>query len=379
VLPKQFAIEFRMSLDFSNLRWDRRGCWPIREWDRDFLHRLRVIWRFVVFGVGRRGVRKSALASLPRISGARKGEALGADHQGVRLTIGFSLLLPALVLLSWGAEPETVIHKRVSEVQLTVVATDQNDRPVMNLSPADITVLEDGHPVPRFELRTASDLRLEVAIVLDLSDSTRKSWATVRSALHRSLAEVMRPEDELFVLAFNSKIELERKVANPAELETALGNPGSGGLTALYDAIYQACGRTLFAADREPHRSALLLFSDGDDDLSLHGLGDAIARAQRSGVAIYTVATHNPQKKTYGDGVLHDLATATGGRDFIVRDAKQLEAALAEINGELRSSYLLYYRASEQPGVRAFRRVHVISTQNGGARVRSRAGYFTAP
>jgi VWFA-related protein len=297
----------------------------------------------------------------------------------VTLKVGLFLLIPTLALVSWSAEPETVIQKRVSEVQLTVVATDQNDRPLMNLSPADITVLEDGQPVPRFELRTAADLRLRVAIAVDTSDSTRKSWATVRAALHRSLAEVMRPEDELFVVAFNSKIELERKVANPAELETALGDPGSGGLTALYDAIYQACGRVVFAADREPHRSALILFSDGEDDLSLHGLGDAIARAQRAGVAIYTVATHNPKKKTYGDVVLHDLAAATGGRDFIVRDARQLEKALAEIKSELRSSYLLYYRASEQPGVRAFRRVHVIPTQNGGARVRSRSGYFTAP
>ena len=287
--------------------------------------------------------------------------------------------MPGLSLVSWGAEPEMVIQKRVSEVQLTVVATDQNDRPVTNLSPADITVLEDGQAVPRFELRMAADLRLRVAIVVDLSDSTRQSWATVRAALSRSLEQVMRPDDELLVLAFNSKIDLERKVVNPAELETALGDPGSGGLTALYDTIYLACGRTVFAADREPHRSALILLSDGEDDLSLHGLGDAIARAQRAGVAIYTVATHNPKKPTVGDAVLHDLAVATGGRDFIVKDVDQLEKALAEINGELRSSYLLYYRASDQPGVQAFRRVHVIPTQGGGARVRSRAGYFTTP
>jgi VWFA-related protein len=150
-------------------------------------------------------------------------------------------------------------------------------------------------------------------------------------------------------------------------------------LTALYDAIYQACGRPVFAADGEPHRSALILFSDGEDDLSLHGLGDAIARAERAGVAIYTITTHNPKKTTSGDGVLHSLAETTGGRDFIVKDQVQLESALAEIDRELRTSYLLYYRASEQPGVRTFRRVHVIPSEGGRARVRSRAGYFTAP
>jgi VWFA-related protein len=247
------------------------------------------------------------------------------------------------------------------------------------LSPADITVLEDGQPVPRFELRTASDLGLRVAIVIDLSDSTRRTWTTVRAALSRSMRDVMRPDDELLVMMFNSSIEVERRVAHPADLEAVLGDPGGGGLTALYDAIYQACGRRVFAADGEPHRSAMILFSDGEDDLSLHGLGDAIARAERAGVAIYTIATHSPKKKTNGDAVLHKLAETTGGRDFIVKDQAQLETALSEINRELRTSYLLYYRASEQPGVRTFRRVHVIPSEGGPARVRSRAGYFTAP
>jgi signal transduction histidine kinase len=45
----------------------------------------------------------------------------------------------------------------VSEVRLTLVATDRNDRHLPNLSPADIVVLEDGQPIPHFELRPAGD------------------------------------------------------------------------------------------------------------------------------------------------------------------------------------------------------------------------------
>jgi len=295
----------------------------------------------------------------------------------VRHTTGVLLLLATTSLAAWCASPETVIQKRVSEVRLTLVATDQNNRPMQGLSPADITVLEDGRPVPRFELRTAGD-RLRVAVVVDLSDSTRKSWATVRSALRTFLQDLMKPDDEVMVLAFNSRIELEHWVKDPGDLETVLSAAGSGGLTALYDAIYQTCGRPLFTSNGESHRSALILFSDGEDDLSVHGLADTIARAERSGIALYTVTIHNPKKKTAGDAVLRSLAAATGGKDFVVKDAGQLGRALNEINGELRGSYLLYYRTSEQPGVRAFRRIRVIPTQ-GGARVRSREGYYTAP
>lgn len=240
-------------------------------------------------------------------------------------------------------------------------------------------VLDDGQPVPRFELRAAGDLPLRLGIVLDLSDSTQKSWSAVRGALVRSFGRTMSHDDELLLLAFNSKIELERVVRDPDQLTGALENPASGGLTALYDTLYTACDHKVFTGDSQPHRSALVLFSDGDDDLSLHGESEAIARAQRSGIAIYTVTAHNPKKKTSGDVVLHNLAQATGGRDFVAKDAAQLEEALAAINDELRSSYLLYYRVPDDSGKRAFRRVRVIPTLTDGAQVRSREGYFTAP
>lgn len=276
-------------------------------------------------------------------------------------------------------ESTPLIRTRVSEVHFTLVATDSRGRPLPNLSPGDITVLEDGQPISHFELHSAADLPLRVGIVLDLSDSTRKSWPAVRTALVQSLGQVMRPRDQLLVLAFNSRIEMERTLADPTQLQSALAQPASGGLTALYDAIYHACGHEVFAGDAQPHRSAMILFSDGEDDLSLHGLSDTIANAELSGISIYTVATHNPKRRTGGDAVLHDLARATGGRDFVVKDATQLQAALAAIDQELRCSYLLYYRPPGDSGSRQFRRVYVMPAQHDGSQVRSRAGYFTAP
>lgn len=305
--------------------------------------------------------------------------AFRADGLGVRQILAVLLLVPLLVARSAAAGPEPLIRKRVSEVQFTLVAVDQNNRPLPILNPADILVLEDGQPVPRFDLRSAADLPLRISIVLDLSDSTLKSWSLVRDALLRSLQNVMRPGDTLLVMTFNSRIQTERTLAAPGELAGVLQDPPVGGLTALYDALYRACDHPFFAADREPHRSAVILFSDGEDDLSLHGASEAVARAQRNGIAIYTVAAHNPKKPAAGDVVLREFAKTTGGRDYVVKDAVQLASALANINEELRSSYLLYYRVAEQAGAGTFRRVRVISTQGEDFRVRSREGYFTAP
>jgi len=289
------------------------------------------------------------------------------------------LLLISGSLASFAAESTFLVRKRVSEVQFTLVATDPNGRPRLHLSPTDIMVLEDGRPIPRFELRSAADLPLRIGVVLDLSDSTVKSWASVGSALVRSLQQVMRPNDQLLVLAFNSKIELERTVSDPVQLGEILAHPATGGLTALYDTVYHACDELVFSDEREPHRSAMILFSDGEDDLSVRGLADAIARAERRGVAIYTVAAHDPKKSARGDAVLRDLALATGGRDYVVKNARQLSDALSAINEELRSSYLLYYPVPQDSGKQVFRRVHMIPTQTDSVRLRSRAGYFTSP
>ena len=98
-------------------------------------------------------------------------------------------LLFLTVLLVPNCNPAPLIRKRVSEVRLTLVATDRNDRPLPNLSPADIVVLEDGQPIPHFELRPAGDLPLRVGIVLDLSDSNQKFWGAVRNTLLQSLQQ----------------------------------------------------------------------------------------------------------------------------------------------------------------------------------------------
>jgi hypothetical protein len=77
--------------------------------------------------------------------------------------------------------------------------------------------------------------------------------------------------------------------------------------------------------------------------------------------------------------VLRDLATSTGGRDFVVKDAARMRDALAAIDQELHSSYVLYYHPPDDPGKRVFRSVRVLPAQNSGARIRSRQGYFSAP
>lgn len=278
-----------------------------------------------------------------------------------------------------GTEPAAYFHRRVSEVQLTVVAEDAAGRPRRDLSAAHIAVREDGQAVQQFDLRAAADLPLRIGIVVDLSGSTALTWEQVRRSLMSSVQQLLRPEDEVLLVTFDRKIELVRTIAQPMELEAWLPRKDTGGLTALYDSLYQTCDQRDFFEDARPRHAALILFSDGEDNLSLRGLQDTIARAQQANIAIYAVTMRRRKHAGLGDAVLESIATDTGGQAFVVKDGRQLAEALANINDELRSAYLVNFRPlprNDRPG---FHRVEVLPLQPDELRVRVRAGYYARP
>ena len=293
--------------------------------------------------------------------------------------MGISCLLLTLFFLPAASADDAipVIHKAVSEVQLAVVATDRSGRPVSNLSPAEVSVIEDGRPVRNFDLRSAADIPLRVGIVLDLSDSMQTSWPSLRTVLAQSLQQVLRPEDQVLLLAFDNKIELEQVLA-PAQKLDEVEIPQAGGLTALYDTLYAACHNPIFSEVQQPRRSALIVFSDGEDNLSRHDIDEAIESAESAGIAVYSISAHPHWRRSAGDSVLRDLAAATGGRNFVTTSNAEIQTALFTIRDELRASYLLYYRTVE-PGSRKFRHIDILPTTKNGPRFRSRAGYYVVP
>jgi Ca-activated chloride channel homolog len=295
-----------------------------------------------------------------------------------RRILHFVLSIGLFAVPGFGAEAVTTIHASVNEVRLIIVATDSSSRPLSKLSPGEFSVFDDGHRVSHFDLRSSSDLPLCVGIVLDLSGSMQKAWPVLRNSLASPLRGLLRPQDEVLVVAFDSKVELDNTV-NISQQFSFLDIPQSGGLTALYDTLYLVCRKRMLADSADPRHSALIVFSDGEDNLSRHNLEDVTESAESAGIAIYSISSQKPQLRTGGDVVLQQLAVATGGRSFVAANPSELQAALAIIQDELRSSYLLYYQTQGQPVDRKFRSIKLVPVDQQGPNLRSRAGYYVAP
>ena len=157
----------------------------------------------------------------------------------------------------------------------------------------------------------------------------------------------MRPQsDTAFVMGFGGDVKLwQDSTANREELIDAIARlkqPGWG--TRFFDALYSACVDRPSGNNRGQlvHR-AMVVLTDGDDTQSIHTLGNAIAAAQRNEIQIYALTIHPPGLAGRGDRILQRLADATGGRLYVAASSRELNAAFAQIEQDLRTQYYVSF------------------------------------
>ena len=138
--------------------------------------------------------------------------------------------------------------------------------------------------------------------------------------------------------------------------------------TALRDAVV----KTLDRLAPEPGRQALVVFSDGADRYSQVSAAEMLNRARSGAALVYPIVFGRAPV-----AALAEMASLTGGRSFVLRDAQGLAPALASIARELRHQYLLGYVPAEatEPGRWHPIRLRVRNQGTRGWRVRARDGY----
>jgi VWFA-related protein len=205
------------------------------------------------------------------------------------------------------------------------------------------------------------------------------------------LGRVLHKGDEALVMSFDLDVDLLSDFTDDhGQLDRAVrrsrinipsggsigGNPGPVGSrqitgTALYDAIYLACGEKL---NSEAGRKAIVIVTDAQDEGSKVRIEEAIEAAQRTDTVIHVILVADPH---YGanTGAAKKLAEETGGRVLNASSEKKLMEAFDEISAELRSQYTLGYYPTNSERDGKFRKVKV-ETVNHDLRVLARKGYY---
>jgi Ca-activated chloride channel homolog len=255
----------------------------------------------------------------------------------------------------------------VSLVEVYVSVSDASGGAITDLKQEDFEVLEDGTPQPVTAF-VAGDFPLAVALAVDRSWSMAGTRLALARAGSIAFLRALRPEDRALVLAIGSEIEVLAPLgAGRAGQIEALTRLDAWGTTPLHDAIIAGIDEIRPASGRR----ALVLVSDGDERYSEASAAEALEHARRADVLVYPIATGRARPALFAE-----LAVATGGRSYHLRDGVRLAETLGEVAAELRHQYLLGYVPRRAPADDGAWRSIQVRVDRPGVRVRARDGYF---
>lgn len=277
-------------------------------------------------------------------------------------------------------EPDaSTIRKNVNEVNIVFTVTDKHGRHIKDLKRNDFHVVDDSKPATISSFHSETNLPLQVGLLVDASNSVRDRFKFEQESAIEFLSQTIRPRyDKAFIVGFDATPEVTQDFTDNTEILSRgvrLLKPGGG--TALYDALYFACrDKLLNQGQGTPVRRAIILLSDGEDNLSHVTREESIEMAQRAEVVVYTISTNVTGSRQRGDKVLQRIADATGGYAFFPFQITDVANAFAEIQDELRSQYALSYTPAEFRADGRYHTVEILASNHKSLRVRSRRGYY---
>src|SRR6266849_790547 len=233
----------------------------------------------------------------------------------------------------------TIVHV-VNEVRVVFTVTDRHGHYIKDLKRDNFRVIDDQKPAEMRSFRSETDLPLQVGLLVDASNSVRDRFKFEQEAAIEFLNSIIRPRyDKAFVVGFDATPEVTQDFTDNTEgLSAGVRMLRAGGGTAMYDALYFACRDKLLKQEQiGPVRRAIILLSDGEDNLSHVTREEAIDMAARAEVIVYTISTNISGMKGNGDKVLERIADATGGRAFFPFQMRDVSDAFLSMQGELRS------------------------------------------
>jgi VWFA-related protein len=300
---------------------------------------------------------------------------------------------------------DEVVRVSTDLTNVLMTAVDKDKRFVTTLRQGDIRILENGVPQEINTFERETDLPLSLALLIDVSKSEEFTLPNEKSAAREFVNSVLRPgKDMAAVVSFTGDATVEQELTDgrlkleqainrveivyPVEETTiisasgfpvSVGTDSRLGTTAIWDAV-SATSNDMLSQTQERTRRAIILLTDGQDTSSRIKRQDAIDRAVKDNVVIYSIGIGDRHNYGLDEGALRKISEKTGGRAFFPDNEMELRAAFAQIQDELRSQYLVAYSSTNKVRDGSFRKIQVEVTnpdlKKQKLRLLYRDGYF---
>lgn len=267
------------------------------------------------------------------------------------------------------AGDQPVISVNVNLVNLLCAIRDRAGAYIDDLTQNEVTVLEDGKPVRITHFTRQADSAVTVALLLDVTRSSRLQLDQHTQGAREFFHHVLRPGDRAMLAGFAAGIAVWQDLTTSKEAldgalegvpklaEELLGRfprvaPQSGPVMVTIRCV--TGGRLYDAGDwisleklqRVTGRKAIVALAGGGDCGSERSVNDAVRAAQVSDVVFYGVRFQQTSS-SFGFDSLGELSGPTGGRTFQVSEKLPVNAIFAAIEEELRNQYAIAYTPPE--------------------------------
>ncbi len=289
-------------------------------------------------------------------------------------------LAASLARAQTGSPPQPpVFAAQVQSVLIDAFVTNDGVR-VPGLVARDFLLKDNGASQP-FDLLPAESLPIRAYLVFDTSDSMQGPKIERLRAAAEAFVERLRPEDEAALVSFSDEISLRVPLtADRSRLRIGILSLQPQGATSAYDALFSA-----LLLPRSALRTLVVLFSDGEDNMSWLGPDQIKGSVERANALIHVVVARSesfqsgfirPRSASEAAHVktLRGLATITGGSLIEVESPDRIGAAFSEIIDQMKERYVLRYTPESEPTPGW----HALDLQltSGKGKVRGRTGYW---
>jgi VWFA-related protein len=261
------------------------------------------------------------------------------------------LFSPALAQETDDAEPQVIITQidtsQFPSVTVYISVTDAAGEPV-GIDPSRLVIRENGVTIQPEQMQGNAGVvdALTTMLVMDVSGSmyTADKLDTAKDAA-KAYVDQMRSGDQTGLMSFNTEVVYVQQLAPDVDsLKAAIDSLVAKNDTAMYDALVNAAD----LLDPVAGRKAIIVLTDGMDNVSQNDLGNVIARIGPSGLSISTVGLGNPEDKSASlagidEPALIELANRAGGEYAYANDAASLTSLYQRYARVMQSEYVITY------------------------------------
>lgn len=253
--------------------------------------------------------------------------------------------------------PQSAMRVSVNLVMVDATVKTKDGQIIADLKKGDFEVLEDG-VVQKLEVFSRDELPLNVAIVLDLSDSMEPFLRPLRDSMTNALG-ALKAEDQVALFTFSSSVQLRVFLTDDkARIARYISTSPTGGATDINDGLYGAA-KYFFHAQPNGRRVIILISDDVGTSAGKEKTQQIITESLEADAGVYnlTVPGYNPPeviRTAHNIAGLVDIRKVleqTGGENFKVEDVEHVGTAFSDLIARIKTRYTLgYYAKPSKPG-----------------------------